>query len=435
MRALADGGHRRGGRAGAAGRRRAHVAAGPLGRGAARRASRWPATPTCWRGCRSRSGSPSARPARVVRPVVTRSRHRGRRGHRRRRGPRRRRSALTDAERQQVLGGRDRVGVGRAGRRSRCWSRRRPLDNGAAVVLASRAATSTTSVAAQRRRLLLALALGLLVALAAGAWWPGSSAARSTGLAATARRLTAGERGRRPTTSPARGPREVVDVAEALRQLDRALADQRGAPAALPAVGLARAAHAADLDPRLRRVAGRRRLRPRRAARRRRDAGAGVAAAGAVRRRPARAGPARGRRLLARRRRGRPRSAARRRRRRVGRPVRAGRADPRGRRSRAIRSSSAPTPAACARCWTCSPTTPCACARPGAGSSGPRRRDRAAYAWRCGTPVRASPRPTRRRVRAGGAARPLRRQQAGRARARAGDRARAGRPGSAAPSG
>ena len=130
--------------------------------------------------------------------------------------------ALTEAERQVVLGGTEVSTDGELGGEE-VLVEARPLGNGAAVVLASRAADVDESVGRQRRRLLLALALGLLVALAAGALVARQLGRPLAGLAATARRLTAGERGVTDDV-PTRGPREVAEVAEALRQLDRALA-------------------------------------------------------------------------------------------------------------------------------------------------------------------------------------------------------------------
>ncbi len=130
--------------------------------------------------------------------------------------------ALTEAERQVVLGGTEVSTDGELGGEE-VLVEARPLGNGAAVVLASRAADVDESVGLQRRRLLLALALGLLVALAAGALVARQLGRPLAGLAATARRLTAGERGVTDDV-PTRGPREVAEVAEALRQLDRALA-------------------------------------------------------------------------------------------------------------------------------------------------------------------------------------------------------------------
>jgi two-component system sensor histidine kinase BaeS len=100
----------------------------------------------------------------------------------------------------------------------------RPLPNGAAVVLASSTADVDATVVLQRRRLLLALGLGLAVALAAGALVARQLGRPLAGLAATARRMTAGERGAAEDAVPRGGPREVAEVAEALRQLDRSLA-------------------------------------------------------------------------------------------------------------------------------------------------------------------------------------------------------------------
>jgi two-component system sensor histidine kinase BaeS len=99
----------------------------------------------------------------------------------------------------------------------------RPLGNRTAVVIASRRADVDAAVALLRRRLLLSLALGLLVALAAGALVARQLGRPLAGVAATARRLSAGERGV-TATLPENGPREVAEVAEALRQLDGALA-------------------------------------------------------------------------------------------------------------------------------------------------------------------------------------------------------------------
>jgi two-component system sensor histidine kinase BaeS len=130
--------------------------------------------------------------------------------------------ALNSAERAQVLGGRAVSTEGElAG--DPVLIEARPLANGAAVVLASRAADVDEAVNLQRRRLLLALVLGLLVAFGAGALVARQLGRPLAGLAATARRLTAGERGV-AAELPTGGPREVDEVADALRQLDRALA-------------------------------------------------------------------------------------------------------------------------------------------------------------------------------------------------------------------
>jgi two-component system sensor histidine kinase BaeS len=129
--------------------------------------------------------------------------------------------ALSEAERQQALA---RV-VSTSGELSGepVLLEARPLPNGAAVVLASRRADVDATVDQQRRRLLLALGLGLLVALAAGALVARRLGRPLAGLAATARRLSAGERGVTAEVAPG-GPREVAEVAEALRRLDLALA-------------------------------------------------------------------------------------------------------------------------------------------------------------------------------------------------------------------
>jgi two-component system sensor histidine kinase BaeS len=90
-------------------------------------------------------------------------------------------------------------------------------------VLASPTATVDLSVTRLRRRLLLALALGLLVAVVAGAVAARTLSRPLAGLAGTARLLTEGRRG---VSSPptGRGPREVDEVAAGLHRLDEALA-------------------------------------------------------------------------------------------------------------------------------------------------------------------------------------------------------------------
>ena len=99
----------------------------------------------------------------------------------------------------------------------------RPLGNGAAVVLASRAADVDESVGSAAPP--PAARAGARAARRARGGRPGRAQLGRplAGLAATARRLTAGERGVTDDV-PTRGPREVAEVAEALRQLDRALA-------------------------------------------------------------------------------------------------------------------------------------------------------------------------------------------------------------------
>lgn len=128
--------------------------------------------------------------------------------------------ALDEAERQRALT----VPVSTAGELGGepVLVEARPLGNGAAVVLASARADIDATVTEQRRRLLLALGLGLLVAVVAGALVARRWGRPLAGLAATARRLSAGER-RVTASAPTDGPREVVEVAEALHRLDEAL--------------------------------------------------------------------------------------------------------------------------------------------------------------------------------------------------------------------
>jgi len=129
--------------------------------------------------------------------------------------------ALTEAERQAALAREVSTTGELAG--ERVLLEARPLPNGAAVVLATRRADVDATVNQQRRRLLLALGLGLLVAVAAGALVARQLGRPLAGLAATARRLSAGERGI-TADLPRGGPHEVADVAAALRQLDEKLA-------------------------------------------------------------------------------------------------------------------------------------------------------------------------------------------------------------------
>jgi len=96
----------------------------------------------------------------------------------------------------------------------------RPLRRGGAVVLAASDRDVDAAVGAQRRRLLLALGLGLVAALVVGAVVARRLGRPLGALAATARRMGAGERGVVP---PVDGTREVADVADALHQLDAAL--------------------------------------------------------------------------------------------------------------------------------------------------------------------------------------------------------------------
>jgi signal transduction histidine kinase len=101
----------------------------------------------------------------------------------------------------------------------------RPARNGGAVVLAADVASADDAFASVRRRVVLALALGSLVALALAAWLARRLAAPLTHTASAARRLAAGERG---VEVPTAGPPEVLAVAEALGQLDAALASSEG---------------------------------------------------------------------------------------------------------------------------------------------------------------------------------------------------------------
>ncbi len=96
----------------------------------------------------------------------------------------------------------------------------RPSRAGGAIVLAADLSTADAALTSVRRRVLLALGIGALGALALAAWLAGRLAAPLTQTASAARRLAAGERG---VTLPTSGPDEVVDVAEALGQLDAAL--------------------------------------------------------------------------------------------------------------------------------------------------------------------------------------------------------------------
>jgi signal transduction histidine kinase len=97
----------------------------------------------------------------------------------------------------------------------------RPSRGGGAVVLAADVGSADAALGSVRRRVVLALAIGSLVALGLAALLARRLAAPLTETAAAARRLASGERG---VPLPASGPAEVADVAEALGQLDTALA-------------------------------------------------------------------------------------------------------------------------------------------------------------------------------------------------------------------
>ena len=131
--------------------------------------------------------------------------------------------ALSEAERQRALSGAAVSSEGELGGEP-VLLEARPLSGGAVVVLASQASDIDASVATQRRRLLLALGLGVLMALVAGALTARSLARPLTMLAATARRLTEGDRGVLPAELPRSAPREVAEVSDALRRLDEGLA-------------------------------------------------------------------------------------------------------------------------------------------------------------------------------------------------------------------
>ena len=97
----------------------------------------------------------------------------------------------------------------------------RPSRGAGAVVLAADVASADAALTAVRRRVLLALGLGSLVAIGLAGWLARRLSAPLTQAATAARRLAAGERG---VELPTSGPAEVVAVAEALGQLDAALA-------------------------------------------------------------------------------------------------------------------------------------------------------------------------------------------------------------------
>lgn len=97
----------------------------------------------------------------------------------------------------------------------------RPSRGGGAVVLAADVGSADAALGSVRRRVVLALGIGSLVALGLAALLARRLAAPLMETAAAARRLASGERG---VPLPASGPAEVADVAEALGQLDIALA-------------------------------------------------------------------------------------------------------------------------------------------------------------------------------------------------------------------
>jgi two-component system OmpR family sensor kinase len=97
----------------------------------------------------------------------------------------------------------------------------RPSRTGDAVVLAADTSSADAALASVRRRVLLALCVGLLVSLGLAVVLARRLGGPLRQTAAVARRLAAGERG---VALPEVGPAEVADVADALGQLDRALA-------------------------------------------------------------------------------------------------------------------------------------------------------------------------------------------------------------------
>ena len=231
----------------------------------------------------------------------------------------------------------------------------RKIDTGAIVLVQKRSDALAVGQRAVRWMLLaLAIAVALAIALALFVAWRLARPLRRT--AAAAHALAAG---RRDVIVYPEGPEEVAEVADALNALAAGPDPVRGARARVPAVGLARPAHPADRDQRLRRVARRRHDRARaHPGGRRRDAGR-VAAAEPAGRRPARPGPARRAGVPHRPHRRRPRRVRPRDRAGVGRALRGGRGAVLPRLPGRRRSSCAPTRPGCGRRWTGCSTTRC----------------------------------------------------------------------------
>ncbi|HAM26822.1 MAG TPA: sensor histidine kinase [Microbacteriaceae bacterium] len=101
----------------------------------------------------------------------------------------------------------------------------RATPSGAAIVLVRSQASLERSTQESARRILIALAVGIVLAIIAGALLARWIAKPLVTTAATARRMAAGERGL-PIT--AHRPTEIADVADALATLDHALTTSEG---------------------------------------------------------------------------------------------------------------------------------------------------------------------------------------------------------------
>lgn len=101
----------------------------------------------------------------------------------------------------------------------------RATPSGAAIVLVRSQASLERSTKESARRILIALAVGIVLAIIAGALLARWIAKPLVTTAATARRMAAGERGL-PIT--AHRPTEIADVADALATLDHALTTSEG---------------------------------------------------------------------------------------------------------------------------------------------------------------------------------------------------------------
>ena len=101
----------------------------------------------------------------------------------------------------------------------------RPIDDGGAIVLSRPQAALSRATGDLVARILVVLVIALAVAAAAAVWLSRRIARPLTATAGAARRLAHGERG---VPVPEGAPGEVGDVADALRALDRALAQSEG---------------------------------------------------------------------------------------------------------------------------------------------------------------------------------------------------------------